>query len=64
MSRSRKKNPFVANHLLLKIHKLNMREEKEILVNWSRVSTIISTMIGDTIAIHNGNPSFEFCLFV
>lgn len=54
MARSLKKNPFVANHLLGKIEKLNMKEEKEIIVTWSRASTIIPTMIGHTIAIHNG----------
>nr|YP_010435707.1 ribosomal protein S19 [Tillandsia malzinei]YP_010435768.1 ribosomal protein S19 [Tillandsia malzinei]YP_010909171.1 ribosomal protein S19 [Tillandsia heliconioides]YP_010909232.1 ribosomal protein S19 [Tillandsia heliconioides]UFJ44224.1 ribosomal protein S19 [Tillandsia malzinei]UFJ44246.1 ribosomal protein S19 [Tillandsia malzinei]UTA94923.1 ribosomal protein S19 [Tillandsia malzinei]UTA94984.1 ribosomal protein S19 [Tillandsia malzinei]WIL85360.1 ribosomal protein S19 [Tillandsia heli len=54
MTRSLKKNPFVANHLAGKIEKLNMREEKEIIVTWSRASTIIPTMIGHTIAIHNG----------
>nr|YP_001595548.1 ribosomal protein S19 [Lemna minor]A9L9D6.1 RecName: Full=Small ribosomal subunit protein uS19c; AltName: Full=30S ribosomal protein S19, chloroplastic [Lemna minor]ABD48535.1 ribosomal protein S19 [Lemna minor] len=54
MTRSIKKNPFVANHLLVKIEKLNMRQEKEIIVTWSRASTIIPTMIGHTIAIHNG----------
>ena len=30
MTRSLKKNPFVANHLLKKIDKLNTKEEKEI----------------------------------
>lgn len=35
MTRSIKKNPFVANHLLVKIEKLNMRQEKEIIVTWS-----------------------------
>nr|YP_009407297.1 ribosomal protein S19 [Drosera regia]ASA46212.1 ribosomal protein S19 [Drosera regia] len=54
MTRSKKKNPFVANHLLRKIDKLNTKEEKEIVVTWSRASTIIPTMIGHTIAIHNG----------
>nr|YP_009574787.1 ribosomal protein S19 [Aristolochia kunmingensis]YP_009574872.1 ribosomal protein S19 [Aristolochia kaempferi]YP_009574957.1 ribosomal protein S19 [Aristolochia macrophylla]YP_009575042.1 ribosomal protein S19 [Aristolochia moupinensis]YP_009575297.1 ribosomal protein S19 [Aristolochia mollissima]YP_009745883.1 ribosomal protein S19 [Aristolochia manshuriensis]YP_010319637.1 ribosomal protein S19 [Aristolochia hainanensis]YP_010878494.1 ribosomal protein S19 [Aristolochia griffithii]YP_0 len=49
-----KKNPFVANHLLRKIEKLNTKEKKEIIVTWSRSSTIIPTMIGHTIAIHNG----------
>nr|BAG06399.1 ribosomal protein S19 [Acorus calamus] len=53
MTRSLKKNPFVANHLLEKIEKLNMKEEKEIIVTWPRASTIIPTMIGHTIAIHN-----------
>nr|YP_008964907.1 ribosomal protein S19 [Schwalbea americana]CDJ38671.1 ribosomal protein S19 [Schwalbea americana] len=54
MIRSLKKNPFVANHLLRKIDKLNKKGEKEIIVTWSRASTIIPTMIGHTIAIHNG----------
>ena len=54
MTRSLKKNPFVANHLLRKIEKLNTKAEKEIIVTWSRASTIIPTMIGHTIAIHNG----------
>nr|YP_010953949.1 ribosomal protein S19 [Cladopus fukienensis]YP_010954028.1 ribosomal protein S19 [Cladopus pierrei]YP_010954107.1 ribosomal protein S19 [Cladopus yinggelingensis]WMV01344.1 ribosomal protein S19 [Cladopus fukienensis]WMV01423.1 ribosomal protein S19 [Cladopus pierrei]WMV01502.1 ribosomal protein S19 [Cladopus yinggelingensis] len=54
MSRSLKKNPFVTIHLLRKINKLNTKEEKEIIVTWSRASTIIPTMIGHTIAIHNG----------
>ncbi|GFP85471.1 30S ribosomal protein s19 alpha chloroplastic, partial [Phtheirospermum japonicum] len=48
-----KKNPFVANHLLRKINKLNKKAEKEIIVTWSRASTIISIMIGHTIAVHN-----------
>nr|YP_001468348.1 ribosomal protein S19 [Ipomoea purpurea]YP_010042715.1 ribosomal protein S19 [Convolvulus arvensis]YP_010486917.1 ribosomal protein S19 [Decalobanthus boisianus]A7Y3J1.1 RecName: Full=Small ribosomal subunit protein uS19c; AltName: Full=30S ribosomal protein S19, chloroplastic [Ipomoea purpurea]AGW98755.1 ribosomal protein S19 [Distimake quinquefolius]AGW98839.1 ribosomal protein S19 [Operculina macrocarpa]BDR61861.1 ribosomal protein S19 [Hewittia malabarica]BDR63025.1 ribosomal protein len=54
MARSLKKNPFVANHLLKKIDKLNRKAEKEIIRTWSRGSTIIPTMIGHTIAIHNG----------
>nr|YP_009450126.1 ribosomal protein S19 [Burmannia oblonga]YP_009450131.1 ribosomal protein S19 [Burmannia oblonga]ANK36323.1 ribosomal protein S19 [Burmannia oblonga]ANK36328.1 ribosomal protein S19 [Burmannia oblonga] len=54
MVRSLKKNPFIANHLSVKIEKRNIREEKEIIVTWSRASTIIPTMIGHTIAIHNG----------
>nr|YP_010575691.1 ribosomal protein S19 [Xylanche himalaica]UZN42924.1 ribosomal protein S19 [Xylanche himalaica] len=54
MIRSLKKNPFVANHLLIKMDKLNKKAEKKIIVTWSRASTIIPTMIGHTIAIHNG----------
>nr|YP_009765463.1 ribosomal protein S19 [Brachystegia spiciformis]YP_010232943.1 ribosomal protein S19 [Brachystegia allenii]YP_010233068.1 ribosomal protein S19 [Brachystegia bakeriana]QIS95740.1 ribosomal protein S19 [Brachystegia spiciformis]QSX27986.1 ribosomal protein S19 [Brachystegia allenii]QSX28190.1 ribosomal protein S19 [Brachystegia bakeriana] len=54
MTRSLKKNPFVANHFLRKINKLNTKAEKKIIVTWSRASTIIPTMIGHTIAIHNG----------
>ena len=55
MARSLKKNPFVANHLLRKMNMLNTKAEKEIIVTWSRASTIIPTMIGHTIAVHNGN---------
>nr|YP_011027579.1 ribosomal protein S19 [Sedum versadense]WQN01914.1 ribosomal protein S19 [Sedum versadense] len=54
MTRSLKKNPFVADFLLRKIYKLNIKAEKEIIVTWSRASTIIPIMIGHTIAIHNG----------
>nr|YP_001542488.1 ribosomal protein S19 [Ceratophyllum demersum]YP_010892581.1 ribosomal protein S19 [Ceratophyllum submersum]A8SEE4.1 RecName: Full=Small ribosomal subunit protein uS19c; AltName: Full=30S ribosomal protein S19, chloroplastic [Ceratophyllum demersum]ABQ81492.1 ribosomal protein S19 [Ceratophyllum demersum]CAJ0557085.1 ribosomal protein S19 [Ceratophyllum submersum]CAP62538.1 ribosomal protein S19 [Ceratophyllum demersum]BAG06542.1 ribosomal protein S19 [Ceratophyllum demersum] len=54
MARSLKKNPFVAFHLLEKVEKLNIRKEKEIIVTWSRASTIIPTMVGHTIAVHNG----------
>nr|YP_010297237.1 ribosomal protein S19 [Begonia emeiensis]YP_010570639.1 ribosomal protein S19 [Begonia jinyunensis]UML36853.1 ribosomal protein S19 [Begonia emeiensis]UZG90077.1 ribosomal protein S19 [Begonia jinyunensis] len=54
VTRSLKKNPFVANYLLKKINKLNTKEEKEIIITWSRASTIIPTMIGHTLAIHNG----------
>nr|YP_010918089.1 ribosomal protein S19 [Boronia ternata]YP_010918113.1 ribosomal protein S19 [Boronia ternata]WAJ49014.1 ribosomal protein S19 [Boronia ternata]WAJ49015.1 ribosomal protein S19 [Boronia ternata] len=54
MTRSLKKNPFVVNHLLRKIDKLNTKAEKEIIITWSRASTIIPTMVGHTIAIHNG----------
>ncbi len=61
MTRSLKKNPFVANRLLRKIDNLNTKAEKEIIITWSRASTIIPTMIGHTIAIHNGKehlPSY------
>nr|YP_009872737.1 ribosomal protein S19 [Ctenolophon englerianus]QKT26976.1 ribosomal protein S19 [Ctenolophon englerianus] len=54
MTRSLKKNPFVANFLLRKINKLNTKAEKEIIVTRARTSTIIPTMIGHTIVIHNG----------
>nr|YP_009390883.1 ribosomal protein S19 [Drosera erythrorhiza]ARV87556.1 ribosomal protein S19 [Drosera erythrorhiza] len=49
-----KKNPFVSKHLLSQIEKLNTKEEKEIIVTWSRASTILPIMIGHTIAIYNG----------
>ena len=54
MSRSLKKGPFVASHLLKKIEKLNDLGEKKVVLTWSRASTIVPIMIGHTIAVHNG----------
>lgn len=54
MSRSLKKGPFVANHLLKKVQKLNEQGEKKVIQTWSRASTIVPVMIGYTIAVHNG----------
>ena len=54
MSRSLKKGPFVAAHLLQKIEKLNNQGEKRVVVTWSRASTIVPPMLGHTIAGHNG----------
>jgi small subunit ribosomal protein S19 len=54
MSRSLKKGPYVAEHLLKKIEILNSQGEKKVLLVWSRSSTIVPAMIGHTIAVHNG----------
>lgn len=54
MSRSLKKIPFVAHHLLKKVEKLNSQGEKKVILTWSRSSTIVPMMIGHTIAVHNG----------
>lgn len=54
MSRSLKKGPFVADHLLKKIEVLNERNEKQVIKTWSRASTVLPLMIGHTIAVHNG----------
>ncbi|WP_416676461.1 30S ribosomal protein S19 [Egbenema bharatensis] len=54
MSRSLKKGPFVADHLLKKVEVLNSKGEKQVIKTWSRASTILPQMIGHTIAVHNG----------
>nr|ULQ64232.1 ribosomal protein S19 [Bolboschoenus planiculmis]ULQ64253.1 ribosomal protein S19 [Bolboschoenus planiculmis] len=36
------------------MEKIKMGQEKEIIITWSRASTIIPSMVGCTIAIHNG----------
>ena len=40
MSRSLKKGPFIAYHLLKKIDKMNNSPRKETIKTWSRSSTI------------------------
>ena len=52
MSRSLKKSPFVAYHLLKKINRSNKenKKEKDIIRTWSRDSTILPSMVGFTIA--------------
>lgn len=54
MARSLKKAPFVADHLLHKVERLNTQGEKKVIKTWSRASTIVPVMIGHTIAVHNG----------
>lgn len=54
MSRSLKKGPFIAYHLLKKIDKMNALEKKDTIITWSRSSTILPSMVGHTIAVYNG----------
>nr|AOM64677.1 ribosomal protein S19 [Riquetophycus sp.] len=58
MSRSLYKGPFIEFKLLKKIYKLNQTQSKETIKTWSRSSTIIPTMVGHTIAVHNGKQHF------
>jgi small subunit ribosomal protein S19 len=67
MSRSLKKGPFVANVLLNKVRNLNKNGERQVIITWSRASTIVPIMIGHTIAVYNGvktlcEVTFEFKL--
>ena len=54
MSRSSKKQPFVAPKLLKRIEAMNESGEKNVLKTWSRASTIYPQMVGHTIAVHDG----------
>lgn len=56
MSRSLKKGPFVADHLLKKVAALDAsgKKGKEVIKTWSRASTILPLMVGHTIGVHNG----------
>ena len=54
MARSLKKLPFVDEHLMNKVKKVNESGKKEVIKTWSRRSTIYPDFIGLTFAVHNG----------
>ncbi|MBQ8707637.1 MAG: 30S ribosomal protein S19 [Succinivibrionaceae bacterium] len=54
MPRSLKKGPFIDLHLQKKVEKAMETGDKKPIKTWSRRSMIIPTMIGMTIAVHNG----------
>lgn len=55
MARSLKKGPFIDDHLMKKITKMNSENVKKPFKTWSRRSTIFPDMVGHTTMIHNGN---------
>ena len=56
MSRSVKKGPFVEKSLYKKIIEMNKSgaADKKMVKTYSRCSTIIPEMVGNTISVHNG----------
>ena len=54
MPRSLKKGPYIEARLLARIERMNARSEKRIIKTWSRRSTVFPSMIGHTIAVHDG----------
>ena len=54
MSRSIRKGPFIDGHLLHKVEEAIETKSKKPIKTWSRRSVVIPTMIGLTIAVHNG----------
>ena len=54
MGRSLKKGPFVDDHLMKKVEKLNESSDKKVIKTWSRRSTIFPDFIGHTFAVYDG----------
>ena len=54
MPRSLKKGPFVDLHLLKKVEVAQAANDRRPIKTWSRSSMIVPTMVGLTIAVHNG----------
>ena len=54
MPRSLKKGPFIDLHLLKKVETAAEKNGRRPIKTWSRRSMIMPTMVGLTIAVHNG----------
>ena len=54
MPRSLKKGPFIDLHLMKKVETAAEKNDKRPIKTWSRRSMISPTMVGLTIAVHNG----------
>ena len=54
MGRSSKKGPFIELKLQEKVDRLNSSGDRRVIRTWSRDSTIFPTMVGHTIAVHDG----------
>jgi small subunit ribosomal protein S19 len=54
MSRSIKKGPFVDEHLIKKVEKMNASGKKQPIQTWSRRSMVIPEFVGHTFNVHNG----------
>ena len=54
MARSIRKGPYVEPKLMEKVEEANRTKSRKVIKTWSRRSTILPEMIGQTFAIHNG----------
>ena len=54
MARSIHKGPFVDEHLMKKIERMNETRDNKLIKTWSRRSTVVPEMVGHTLAVYNG----------
>jgi len=54
VSRSVKKGPFIEKSLYKKVIEMSRAGEKKLVKTYSRTSTIIPEMVGQTISVYNG----------
>jgi len=54
VARSIRKGPYVEPQLKEKVEEANRTKSRKVIKTWSRRSTIIPEMIGQTFAVHNG----------
>jgi len=49
-----KKGPFIDGHLIKKVDDQNSKGTKNVIKTWSRRSVISPSMLGHTLAVHDG----------
>jgi len=54
VSRSVKKGPFIEKSLYKKVIEMNKASDRKMIKTFSRCSTIIPEMVGNTISVYNG----------
>ncbi len=54
MARSIKKGPFIEAKLLKRVMESNKTGQKQMIKTYSRSSTVIPEMVGQTISVYNG----------
>ena len=54
MARSLKKGPYYDEKLVRRLDELDRTGEKRVYKTWSRNCTVIPSMVGHTVAVHNG----------
>jgi len=54
VSRSVKKGPFIEKSLYKKVIEMNKATDRKMIKSYSRCSTIIPEMVGNTISVYNG----------
>lgn len=54
MPRSLKKGPYIAPELLKKVLEAQKSSRNKVIKTWSRRSTVLPEMVGNTFAVHNG----------
>ena len=54
MARSVKKGAYIEEKLLEKVRKAEASGNKGVIKTWSRRSTVVPELIGQTFAVHNG----------
>ena len=54
MPRSLKKGPYIAPELLKKVLEAQKSSSNKVIKTWSRRSTVLPEMVGNTFAVHNG----------